>query len=84
MTNIEFEPLPDASHTAVSPDFAAVSEEIQNVMLVMHKQGWHIDCLYNQETAEEPQLYVSHQIKVGDAYQLAAEVRKGLDQMNSA
>ncbi len=45
----------------------------------MRSQGWEINCLYNQETDEQPQLYFSHDYKVGDAYALAAEVRRGLD-----
>jgi len=50
----------------------------------MRAQGWDIGCLYNQETDEQPQLFFSHQFKIGDPYQLAAEVRRGLDQTNSA
>ena len=45
----------------------------------MRSQGWEMDCLYNQETDEHPQLYFSHDFKIGDAYALAAEVRRGLD-----
>ena len=42
-------------------------------------RDWSQGCLYNQETAEQPQLYSDHMVKVGDAYQLAAEIREGLD-----
>ena len=35
-----------------------------------------------QETDEQPQLYFSHQFKVGNAYALAREVRRGLERMN--
>ncbi len=52
-------------------------------MRVMRRQGWIIGCLYNQETDEHPQLYFSHQVKVGDAIELAHEIRRGLDQTNS-
>jgi hypothetical protein len=31
---------------------------------------------------EQPRLYFDHTFKVGDAYQLAQEVRRGLEQMN--
>jgi hypothetical protein len=48
----------------------------------MRGQGWDIGCLYNQETGERPQLFFSHQFKTGDPYQLAAEIRKGLNRMN--
>ncbi len=67
----------------MAPDFSMAVSEIQNVMQVMRQQGWVIGCLYNQETAEQPQLYFSHQLKVGDPVTLAQEIRKGLDQTNS-
>jgi hypothetical protein len=35
--------------------------------------------LYNQETDEHPQLYFDHLLKVGNAYDLARELRRGLD-----
>jgi hypothetical protein len=35
-------------------------------MRVMLARGWFVGCLYNQETAEHPQLYFSHQLKTGD------------------
>ena len=47
--------------------------EIQNVIGVMRQHGWDIGCLYNQETAELPQLYFSHDFKTGDPYELAEE-----------
>jgi hypothetical protein len=40
--------------------------------------GW----AYNQETSEQPQLYFSHDFKVGNAYQLAPDVRRGLETLN--
>ena len=82
-TNIGFQPLNHSgSRTAVAPDFGMVASEIDPVMRVMRGQGWDIGCLYNQETDEHPQLFFSHQFKTGDPYQLAREVRRGLDQMN--
>jgi hypothetical protein len=42
---------------------------------------WH--CLYNQETDEHPQLYFDHMLKSGDAYELAREIRRGLDLTDS-
>jgi len=84
-TAIAFEPL-DSGGTmaAVAPDFSLVASEIQSVIGVMRQQGWVIGCLYNQETEERPQPYFSHQLKVGDPVALAQEVRRGLDQTNSA
>ncbi len=80
-TNIEFKPLnASGSMTAAAPDFAMTSTEIMAVMRTMRGMGWDIGCLYNQETAEHPQLFFSHQFKVGDPYVLAAEIRQGLNQ----
>ncbi len=83
-TNIAFEPL-DSSGTqaAVMPDFALVANEINPVFRLMRQNGWDIGCLYNQETAERPQLYFSHQFKTGDPYELAHEIRAALDLMDS-
>jgi Domain of Unknown Function (DUF1259) len=66
---------------AVMPDFGMNGEEINPVVRTMRKMGWDIGCLYNQETEEHPQLCFSHELKVGNPYKLAAQVRKGLDQM---
>jgi hypothetical protein len=79
-TTVEFLPLAaDGSRAAVAPDFSMTAVEITPVMREMRRQGWDIGCLYNQESAESPQLYFSHQLKTGDPYALAAEVRRGLD-----
>jgi hypothetical protein len=59
------------------------AKEIGPVTRTMRARGWDIGCLYNQETAEHPQLYFSHQFKAGDPYALAAEVRTGLNQTNT-
>jgi hypothetical protein len=81
-TMVAFEPLGNGL-TAASADFSMVSSEVQNVMRVMRLQGWVIGCLYNQETDEEPQLFFSHTVRVGNAIELAHEIRRGLDQTNS-
>ena len=65
------------------PDFALVAEEIDPVMRVMRARGWFVGCLYNQETDEHPQLYFSHQLKTGNAYALAREIRLGLNHTRS-
>jgi hypothetical protein len=82
-TSIAFEPLGNGNQAAAAADFSMIASEIQNVIGVMRKQGWETGCLYNQETDEHPQLYFSHQAKVGNAIDLAHEIRKGLDQTNS-
>lgn len=83
-TNIAFEPLNSSgSQAAAAPDFGMQAGEINRVVGTMQAKGWDIGCLYNQETAETPQLYFSHQFKTGDPYTLARQIRRGLDQMNS-
>jgi hypothetical protein len=82
-TPIDFQPLNKTGTRAVAvPDFGMTGSEIQGVVSTMRAQGWDIGCLYNQETSESPQLYFSHELKTGDPYQLAAEIRKGLERMN--
>jgi Domain of Unknown Function (DUF1259) len=79
-TNIQFKPLSSSGSTAaVGPDFSMKSSEAMPVISLMRRQGWFQGCLYNQETNEHPQLYFDHMLKVGDAYSLAQEVRRGLD-----
>ena len=77
-SNMGFRPLPGGM-TAAAPDFAMKTEEIRPVIGRMRAQGWDVHCLYNQETGEKPQLYFAHMLKVGDAAQLAREIRAGLD-----
>jgi hypothetical protein len=85
-TNIQFMPVPsglcaDSSPNcaAVAPDFSMEAASIMPVANLMVQQGWFQGCLYNQETAESPQLYFDHMLKVGDAYVLAQEIRNGLN-----
>ena len=61
------------------PDFGLLASQVDPVARTMRSQGWESDCLYNQETGEKPQLYFSHQFKVGNAYELAKEIRRGLE-----
>jgi hypothetical protein len=83
-TGVQFKPLSaSGSSAAVGPDFSMESSEVQPVVSLMRGQGWFVGCLYNQETNERPQLYFSHMLKVGDAYELAQEVRRGLDLTDS-
>lgn len=64
-TNIEFMPLGESRAAAV-PDFAMTVNEVNPVInRMLNDFGWYVGCLYNQET--------------GDAYELAREIRKGLD-----
>ena len=79
--DIAFEPLSDGT-TVVAPDFSMTASEVMPVTRVMRQQGWDNNCLYNQETDEHPQLFFSHQVKIGDAVQLAQEVRNGANKTN--
>jgi hypothetical protein len=78
-TNIEFKPL-GGMNAAVVPDFSMEAQEVTPVVdLMLNQLGWYQGCLYNQEINESPQLFFDHMVKSGDAYQLAGEIRKGLD-----
>jgi hypothetical protein len=77
-TNVQFQPL-GHGQAAVVPDFSMTASEVNPVTATMRRHGWDIGCLYNQETAEQPQLYFSHTFKRGDALHLAHEVREGLE-----
>jgi hypothetical protein len=79
---VAFEPLGDG-RAAVAPDFALIASEVNPVMESQRRQGFTVHCLYNQETAESPQLYFSHQLAVGDAYQLARAIRRSLERTNT-
>lgn len=82
-TTIEFKPLGGAKANVV-PDFSMKSNEVDPVVRAMLiEQGWFQGCLYNQETDEHPQLYFDHMLKTGNAYELAREIRRGLDLTNS-
>ena len=78
-TNVSFKPTTGTQADAIV-DFSMTTEEtVPVVTLMMSQLGWYQGCLYNQETGEHPQLYFDHMLKTGDAYQLAAEIRRGLD-----
>jgi hypothetical protein len=79
-TNIEFLPLDSAgTRVAAAPDFSMTAAEVDPVCRRMRAAGFEIGCLYNQETAEHPQLYFSHMLAVGEPQDLAVKIRKGLN-----
>ncbi len=80
-TSVDFQPL-GGNRAICVPDFGQRWYEVDPLAKTMLAQGWQIDCLYNQETDEQPQLFFSHDYKVGDAYELAKEVRRGLDKLD--
>jgi hypothetical protein len=80
---IEFKPT-GGDNADVLPDFAMEADEIRPVVETMLLElQWFQGCLYNQETAEHPQLYFDHMLKRGDAYALAQEIRRGLDRTDA-
>jgi Domain of Unknown Function (DUF1259) len=84
-TSVVFEPLDNSgNNAAVAPDFSLEASEVNPVVSLMRSKNWDIGCLYNQEIGEQPQLFFSHQIKTGDPYQLAHEVRDALDKTDAA
>jgi hypothetical protein len=78
-TDVQFQPLGKHGRALAVPDFSLTSAEANPVVRVMQHLGWEVECLYNQEIGEHPQLFFSHMDKVGDARQLAQEIRAGLD-----
>jgi hypothetical protein len=79
-TQVEFKPMANRGSQAwAAPDFSMTSTEVMPVVTLMRRQGWFQGCLYNQETNEHPQLYFDHMLKAGNAYQLAHEIRRGLN-----
>jgi Domain of Unknown Function (DUF1259) len=84
-TTVEFKPLDSSGTRAdVAPDFSMTSREVQPVVALMRRYGFHVGCLYNQETNEHPQLFFAHMINVGDPYRLARQIRRALDLTESA
>jgi hypothetical protein len=82
-TTVEFRPT-GGSNADVVPDFSMIADEINPVVnLMLNGFGWYQGCLYNQETDEHPQLYFDHMVDTGNAYQLAQEIRDGLDLTNA-
>lgn len=78
---VEFEPLPGGI-AACAPDYALIASEINPALGVSRALGFTVHCLYNQETAEKPQLYFSHNLATGDPIDLAHRVSRVLDKIN--
>jgi hypothetical protein len=78
-TTVEFRPT-GGSNAEVALDLSMTSAEVAPVVKQMLIDfHWAQGGLYHQQTAEHPQLFFGHMIKLGDAYQLAREIRNGLD-----
>ncbi|MGI8623928.1 MAG: DUF1259 domain-containing protein [Solirubrobacteraceae bacterium] len=79
-TTVEIKPL-DAAGTsaAVAPDLSLRADEVRPALRAMRRHGFEVGCLYNQETAEHPQLYFAHMLATGDPYDLARKLRATLD-----
>jgi hypothetical protein len=79
---VAFEPLDNNGFAAVAPDYAFIASEINPALEVARAEGFVVHCLYNQETAEFPQLYFSHNLKTGNAIELAQQIARVLDKMH--
>ena len=79
---VAFEPLGNNGQAAVAPDYALIASEVNPALEVSRAEGFVVHCLYNQETAEQPQLYFSHNLAAGKAIDLAKKIAKVLDKMN--
>jgi hypothetical protein len=81
---VAFEPLEGggSQFAAVAPDPGMTASEVNPTIGVLRKEGFAVHCLYNQETDEQPQLYFSHALAVGNAEDLARKVRKAINHMN--
>lgn len=79
---VAFEPLGDDGQAVCAPDYALIASEVNPVLKVSRAEGFTVHCLYNQETAEQPQLYFSHNLATGNAIELARKVAKVLDKMH--
>jgi hypothetical protein len=72
------------ANAQVCPDFSMTAAEVVPVVKRMQlDQHWFQGSLRNDETNEQPQLFWDAMIKEGDAYQLAEEIRSGLDLTHS-
>jgi hypothetical protein len=69
---------------AVAADFAMAAGEVNGVMKVMRAQGWQLGGLYNRQTGERPRLFYSYHFRTGGPRELASEIRRGLDETDSA
>jgi hypothetical protein len=72
------------ANAQVCPDFSMTAAEVVPVVKRMQlDQHWFQGSLRNDETNEQPQLFWDAMVKEGDAYQLAEEIRSGLDLTHS-
>lgn len=68
------------ANAQVCPDFSMTSAEVVPVIKRMQiEQHWFQGSIRNDETDESPQLFWDAMVKEGDAYELAQEIRRGLD-----
>jgi hypothetical protein len=81
-TTVAFQPVGDTGAAAV--DFSMAPAEVNAVMRAMRSQGWRLGGVHDRHPGERPRLFSSYQFKTGDPYGLAAEIRRGLDETDSA
>jgi hypothetical protein len=72
------------ANAQVCPDFSMTAAEVVPVIKRMQlDHHWFQGSLRNDETNQQPQLFWDAMVKEGDAYQLAQEIRSGLDLTHS-
>jgi hypothetical protein len=83
-TSVEFRPDGPTGAAWAAPAFSLASAEAFLVVKKMRSQDWFVNSLCSHHTDEQPQLYFSHMLKSGNPYELAREIRLGLDLTYSA
>lgn len=71
---------PQAMQAQAMVDYAVFGREVNPILRRLKlERNWTIGALKNHETDQVPQLFFMPLTKSGDAYQLADEIRAGLD-----
>ncbi|HEX2701873.1 MAG TPA: DUF1259 domain-containing protein [Solirubrobacteraceae bacterium] len=84
-TSVEFHPIGSSGGAAwAAPAFSLTGAEAFLVVKKMRSQNWFVNSLCSHQTDEQPPLYFSHMLKSGNPYELAREIRLGLELTNSA
>ncbi len=86
LNEFAFEPLGNDSsgnNTVVGAQFVMLQSEVDRVFKVLKGYGFSTECLYNQETDENPQFFYNHAELTGNAYNRAYQLREALNLTNA-
>ncbi len=86
LNEFAFEPLSNSSggnNCAVGAQFSMLQSEVDRVFRVLRHYGFSTECLYNQETDEQPQFFYNHAVVTGNAYSRAYQLREALNLTNA-